>query len=382
MRQVRNWNGFRSAFDAESAYGWPAWQDMRPLLLRSAGVVGLAGMIVAIISNDALFEGAAQTTDPRPAVWQESSEPEEPVAAIIDPAELRETGAPVVLEREPVISETGSVEVSAGPPITEPESLVFTGEPLVGALERTQFAAKPAATPIQEVAARVETAPHEVLQPEVPQPEASPQKVAIPPASISDLEAAQPEVMPEESESAAASMSDLEARMSATAEEEAELVMAKAEDTRPERTGAIPSAPHAAVATAAKAEAAAIWAKGAVDCPRSWIAEEAQSVPAHCETIVAMLNGDAAPEEQAALESAAEEHAAVLSTLGPRIPRVRPEPSPELVEKVIKLATAPAPQRRRGASDWPASPPPNCGTKHAYWRFVDRGSGAKEWYCK
>ena len=33
----------------------PRWSDMRPLLLRSAGVVGLAGLIMAVVSNESLF---------------------------------------------------------------------------------------------------------------------------------------------------------------------------------------------------------------------------------------------------------------------------------------------------------------------------------------
>jgi len=36
----------------------------------------------------------------------------------------------------------------------------------------------------------------------------------------------------------------------------------------------------------------------------------------------------------------------------------------------------------RASSDWPAAPPPNCGGKHAKWRFVDRKAGTKEWYCR
>ena len=37
----------------------------------------------------------------------------------------------------------------------------------------------------------------------------------------------------------------------------------------------------------------------------------------------------------------------------------------------------------RKSSDWPDAPPPDCAAgKRAKWRFVNRSSGTKEWYCR
>ncbi len=303
MRQSQNWNGSRSALEADAAYGWPAWREMRPLLLRSAGVVGLAGMIVAVISNDALM-GTGETRAPEPAVWQEPSEPELPVAAVIDPAELRASGEPVAYADGAGI-ERFQPDASAPPLRVAP--LVFSAEPIVGRLERTVFA-PPA--PAED--------PH-------PLEEAPRQTASIAPA-------APPVEHQEESVG--------ELRKEGAAE--------------------------------VQADAASLWAQAAVECPRDWLADQA-GASGNCETIVALLPLAASPDVQAALDEAAEEHALALGAAGPRLPRARPEPGPNPIKKV---------SARRRASDWPATPPPDCGALHAYWRFVDRKTGAKEWYCK
>ena len=299
MRQSQNWNGSRSAFESDAAYGWPAWREMRPLLLRSAGVVGLAGMVIAVISNDALM-GTGDARAPAPAVWQEPSEPELPVAAVIDPAELRASGEPVAY------ADGAGIEPAAPAPAMQIAPLVFSAEPIVGRLERTVF---------------VPPAPAEHLRrlDDAPQQTASIAPRATPVERVADA--------------------------LATVE---------------------------AMGAGVQADAASLWAQAAVECPRDWLADQA-GASEHCDTIVALLPSAASPDVQAALHEAAEEHALALGSLGPRMPRARPEPPPNAIKKV---------STRRRASDWPATPPPDCGTLHAYWRFVDRKTGAKEWYCK
>ncbi len=299
MRQSQNWNGSRSAFESEPAYGWPAWRDMRPLLLRSAGVVGLAGMVVAVISNDALM-GTTATRAPAPAVWQEPSEPELPVAAIIDPAELRASGDPVAYADG---AEIERFDPAARRPAMQVAPLVFSAEPIVGRLERTVFAPPPRKEkqPLDE--APLQTASIASVAPLVERPAAPVGEAELAPANA-----------------------DLQAD-------------------------------------------ASLWAQAAVECPRDWLAVGG-AASGHCETIVALLPSATSPDVQAALSEAAEEHAMAL---GPRLPRARPEPPPNAIKKV---------STRRRASDWPSTPPPDCGTLHAYWRFVDRKTGAKEWYCK
>ena len=45
----------RSRLASLGGVSLPRWSDMRPLLLRSAGVVGLAGLIMGVVSNESLF---------------------------------------------------------------------------------------------------------------------------------------------------------------------------------------------------------------------------------------------------------------------------------------------------------------------------------------
>jgi hypothetical protein len=133
---------------------------------------------------------------------------------------------------------------------------------------------------------------------------------------------------------------------------------------------------------AAAGEAMMPWAEEALVCPRDWLemtgTVSADEVPDGCGpkfVLVAPVPSAAteAPEEPSldeTLESAAATHALKLSGFVARLPLPRPDPPP--VRRVS----------RNHSADWPASPPPNCGAKHAYWRFVDRKAGTKEWYCR
>lgn len=323
---------------------------MRPLLLRSAGVVGLAGLIVAAVSNDAFFVSGREASDPAPAVWQEPSAPGEPVAAIIDPAELRESGQPIVYATEPEVADAApSFQKPSETSVLEPEPLVFSAEPIVGRLERTVFKAAPAAT-------AAETLPADAPVADEPMADAPMQT-----ASLGTADVLPPPPPPEVQTSAADAHAVVTARLEAAVE------------------AASSADPAASASAELTAGAVNLWAEEAVDCPRDWIAGSAEASPANCETVVALL-ADPETGDQDALEEAAEDYALMLSSVGPRVPRARPEPSPDLVKALTKVASAPAPRRRN--MDWPDAPPPNCGNLHAYWRFVDRKAGTKEWYCK
>lgn len=337
---------------------------MRPLLLRSAGVVGLAGLIVAAVSNDAFFASGGEMDEPQPAVWQDSSSAEEPVAAVIDPAELRESGQPIVYATDPEVADTPSALETPEAGALEPDRLVFSAEPIVGRLERTVFKAAQAAASAEaaQVAMPAEAAPDAEFAEAMPADE-SPLDAPVQTASLGSAEVLPPPAP------ADSSMADLHAAVAARL------------DAAEEAASTADPAHPGAGATELTAGAPKLWAEEAVACPRDWIAAgSGASGPSSCETVVALLTASE-PDDREALEEAAEDYALMLSSIGPRVPRARPEPSPELAEALEKVASTPAPRRRRNA-DWPDAPPPNCGSLHAYWRFVDRRAGTKEWYCK
>jgi hypothetical protein len=121
------------------------------------------------------------------------------------------------------------------------------------------------------------------------------------------------------------------------------------------------------------------WPEDAATCPRDWVEAEGgrDDGDAACVGIDALLTSVGA-DEQSTLEDAAAEEATVLASL-PRVPLPRPEPpadfEPSTPHKAVRVNS-------RNPS-WPPDPPPNCGAgKHAKWRYVDRRTGSKEWYCR
>jgi hypothetical protein len=115
-----------------------------------------------------------------------------------------------------------------------------------------------------------------------------------------------------------------------------------------------------------------IWPETAT-CPRDWVSNGTApgtggGCPAATEIVASAATGD-----QSAIEEAAALRAASLQAMAPRIPVPRPDVVP--VRKPVRVA--------RASSGWPSAPPPNCAAgQHAKWRFVDRKSGSKEWYCR
>ena len=117
------------------------------------------------------------------------------------------------------------------------------------------------------------------------------------------------------------------------------------------------------------AEPASVGSLPAEECPRDWVSVEGQTDgrAGSCEELAALLPGDANPAEQRLME-AASQRAAEIAALQfvPRIPKARPDPPPQ-------------PRKTARKAKWPAGSPPNCGKKHAYWRYV---SNVPTWYCR
>jgi hypothetical protein len=115
-----------------------------------------------------------------------------------------------------------------------------------------------------------------------------------------------------------------------------------------------------------------VWSEASAACPRDWVGA-GSNASTGCAASAALV-ASVAPDDQSALEQAAEDRAEVLGMLMPRIP----EPRPDVVPKIKRVRVA-----RASGSGWPAGPPPRCAAgKRAKWRFVERGSSTKEWYCR
>jgi hypothetical protein len=283
----------RPAFGrAEVAAGWPRLRDIPPVLLRSAGAVGLAATIVALVSSRVLFGSDDSPAEPEPVVLaaSEASRPPSP------PSTAFNVNAPLA---------TGYFAPSTTQSLSGEE-------PAVAAVQTPAPAApEPIAGPAPAPAA--------------PEPIAGPAPAPVEPAA------------PAGGEAASRPGARIEAAMdvAATVEEPA---------PAPEEPSAEAVAPQAAP----------------------------PSPPHSIDSTLAMIQPPDS-ESQAALEEAAARQLEELGLAVARIPLPRPDPPPQVRS---------TPRRTVRNSDWPAEPPPNCGTKHAYWRFVDRKAGTKEWYCK
>jgi hypothetical protein len=141
--------------------------------------------------------------------------------------------------------------------------------------------------------------------------------------------------------------------------------------TTPESVGDIP----AAAASEGSADPSA-WPEHAVDCPRDWLGDEEGSAAGGpgCPAITTLIE-EASPAEE--LDRIVSERAEQVAALMPRLPRARPEPPPQPIRRQARSTPRASPNL-----SWPDEPPPNCGSKHAYWRFVDEARTQKEWYCK
>ncbi len=331
----------------------PRWRDLQPLLIRSAGVVGLVATILAVVSSDALRFGADA---PPPGRAGESAE----LTTAMD---------------TPVVAAASELRAEVAP---EP---IASARMTMASVDATA----PQAATIETLAPPVLPAAPELQAERVPEPAASaPTTIASvhePAGQATTSETHAPPIVPE--------MPDLRTeRTLVPATSAAPLTTASVPD--PEAAKAIGGpmiAVHDApatipVATLASADETglvsdtvpSIWTSSAAICPRDWVsaaqAEGSELGSADC-AATAELIASVADADQTELEEAAAEHAQNLA-LAPRIPLPRPDIVP-----VVK------PVRVSRSSSWPAEPPPNCGAgQHAKWHFVDRKAGTKEWYCK
>ncbi len=299
---------------------------MRPVLLKSAGIVGLAGAIMAVVSSNALFvDPGGPPRGPQSAAEEQQAEPSLTIVTVaphasdsIDPA------GPAGV----VVAPQGTAEILIpAAPTLQPETTASVGP----------------------------------AEPDTPP--APPQPVATA-AAVAEAPAAAPVIAPAAPEPAVA-----------------------AADQLGEPLDEVDQAGQASVA--ATSEAA--WPKDAVACPRDWVdVSDSDSPPSgvSCDTIAQLIQSeDSAPPP---LHKALSEDVLDIVALAPTIPIASPngDQSETGAETQVSAPPKPAPRpeptpvRATRRSDWPAEPPPDCGSKHAYWHFVDRKTGKKEWYCK
>ena len=330
----------------------PPWRELQPILLRSAGVVGLVATIMAVVSSDAFHFGG------EPAAL----EAEGALAVTVDRAVYEPMAAPVA-EGE-IFAESQTPGVAEIPDL------------------RTDAPPAPAATD-PETTASVDT-PAETVVPDAEGPTLAP--------AVADLRTTVPEqaVLP----AAAAPVASAEAPVGGP------MQPPEAAAPRPEAAATPPAEPapiQVSASTASKeiklaslqpVPAPAIddgaterfeWPTGAEECVRDWIHAErdGDAGSTNC-TTTDVLIASVEENEQPALQEAATEHAEMLASLA-RLPRPRPDP-PADFKPSNPHATRVSSNRN---SSWPPEPPPNCAAgQHAKWRFVDRRAGTKEWYCK
>ncbi len=333
----------RSAYDqAAEESGWFSWRDMRPVLLKSAGIVGLAGAIMAVVSSNALF------VDPggpdRPSRHAASDDRNEQAPGVV----IATTYAPTeIAPAEVAPAEVAPAEVAP-----------------------TESAATNEGVPTESTAAVV-LPPAEVSQPEttasVIPAEPRPARPVAPPQAVEAAPA--PVKSPPASETPDAPPPDAVAQSPAAA-------------------GASEEAAADASAKDSSGQVSALWPKDSVVCPRDWLvtpaADGSARKPAGCESIASVVQPEA--DNLQPLHAALPEKVLDLVALAPTIPvpgkDAEPSSAPEASAAAPEPEPKPMPVRASRASDWPAEPPPDCGDKHAYWHFVKGHHGAKEWYCK
>jgi hypothetical protein len=339
----------------------PRWRELQPILIRSAGVVGIVATVMAVVSSDGLrFGGGIPLIGRNDRAGDASSESIGPAPIIAAASELNGEGsrqpvtpAPTRVAAVETLDPSAPGAVTPPPPITPPAVATTTSSAASAVHDlRTEKAPEPAPVALASLrpAAQAKAEPDSA-----PAPAASPlaelrtNKMQPSPDSSAPLTTA--------SVSARGNVSDNQP-FSATFVAPATISAAS---------------PAVSVAADTNDGRSLIWPDGAATCPRDWVGDAAKAASAtDCaptiELIASIADGD-----QSALEEAAAMRAESLAALAPRIPLPRPDVMP--VVKRVRVS--------RASSNWPAAPPPNCGAgKHAKWRFTDHKAGSKEWYCR
>jgi hypothetical protein len=316
---------------------------MRPVLLKSAGIVGLAGAIMAMVSSNALFvdpggpdrssRPAAEVAAPAQGVIMSASEATsegDEIASLLPRLTPPETLPPVEdVQPETTASVIPAERAPAPPPSAAPSP---RPEP-VATTAPVAPAPSPAATPKPVVVVAV---PAEAVPlPSSPAPPqgtltAADQAIAVPPAAVTD---------------------------------------------QAERATTV----------------SGLWPKDSLECPRDWVpaadAASAANPPAGCQTLASLVQPEAG--DRLTLRKALPEEVLDLVALAPTIPIPGTNAGPDAEGEAsappeeAKPEEKPKPVRANHRTSWPDEPPPNCGAgKHAYWHFTDRKAGTKEWYCR
>lgn len=402
-----------------SEQGWPNWGELGPILLRSAGIAGLAGVIMVIATGDVLFTGPVRTASVQPETADApDAAPAERATQVVA---ARDLSAEPVIEAPVVETPVAEARIVEEPAVEEPIAATKAADERVVEEPVIEQAAQEA--PVQEEPQAIASAPEApILDPHGPAMDApgafeplafvrtpttqDPQTAAPGFASIGTF-SRQPtppkmtgSVEPQERQVAAPQVAapspifDRPVALRGTQSEADRLgqsagaggnvsVVALATSER-ERTRSAP------IDRSGEVSDPATWVEASAVCPRDWLDQgdgpDADfRASSDCEPTVALAAVEPSPDEgteeegavlQEALESAAATHALKLSGFVARVPLVRPE-TPAWALKRKARSTY---KKRR--ADWPDEPPPNCGTLHAYWRFVDRKTGTKEWYCR
>jgi hypothetical protein len=321
------------------------------MLLRGAGVLALSGVIIAVVSSEGLLPGA---DEPRLAATSlappQDERPAQPVAI----------GNPL-----PGPTDTAMTAVA-------PDDAIEAAKEAVRRAARGEAAAEPAAAAEPLLAApRVATTPGEIARAEPTPAAIRVEAHSAPPATpaTAALEAA---LAAKAAASAGIKRVATPPATGSVGEEEQAAAPAPAE---PALTSAVTAELEAALA----AKAAALKALSAEPAPAS------PPTPAVAVALPAAPTASveaAAPAELPVLQNAAldlsqdpallEDEGSTEQDLAAPLPRPRPEPPPNAIKRTASRAR-----------DWGnLGPPPNCGEKHAYWRYTDRQAGKREWYCK
>jgi hypothetical protein len=420
-------------FRKESAFGdpdpgWPNWGELGPILLRSAGIVGVAGVIMVVAAGDTLFREPLRTPRGHSAALARPASSERQTEPIVVHAPAQDAViagvAPGVAEVAPA-DEAGSssriADVVAASPVSTEE--LASAKELVTAALRTDADETSSLSAVTEATADVPDAHPSAkelvataLRPSAE--DASSSGVggaAVPPKDVAGEVAldTKPDVDPVQlrleplieidpngyaQSFSRGSAGDAEPRLVRARDIDldgmsADIAMPAAEEDesglRPEEKAVDvaslsgqPAEEDVARGTHGQSSGdEALWDDEAVECPRSWleVSEDGGGAPADCEAKLVLVvpaeteetetGGDVTLDE--ALESAAASHALELAGFVARVPIPRPD-NPPPVRRI----------RTGHRADWPAEPPPDCGNLHARWRFVDRKAGTKEWYCR
>jgi hypothetical protein len=373
----------------------PSWRELQPLLIRSAGVVGIVALIMAVVSSDALrfaseepVKGGsvlppAPATAPTPvaSVAAPAADPGSPPAVVVGPNVADLLASEEEREATPIAAPAETPSAVATAPAETPSAVATAPAETPSAVATAPQQAPEVPIPDQPVTSdlRSGAAPDPAASAQPPLTTASvppptPAAKAIPAEGPASGGEAGPGIAKASDTEVAAASAAIRARLGGTAPDVASIDPAATElplatlDAAPSLIEAVESA---------RRPPSRAWQDGASTCPRDWVApggtDTAGDATRDCAPTEELIASVASAES--ALEALAAEHAETLAALLPRVPLPRPDVVPDIKRTPVRTANR--------NSSWPAGPPPNCTAgQRAKWRFTDRKAGTKEWYCR